>query len=70
MLLPDEFVYGYGKNKETDAKYFIAYKTRKKIRPLLIKLPKMSWYSSKVEKIQYIPFSSKMKDCWRWINLE
>lgn len=42
MLLPDEFVYGYGKNKETDAKYFIAYKTGKKIRPLLIKLPKMS----------------------------
>lgn len=30
MLLPDEFVYGYGKNKETDAKYFIAYKTGKK----------------------------------------
>ena len=41
--------FGFSKNKETDVKYFIRYKTGKKVRPLLIKLPKMIQYSNKVE---------------------
>ena len=34
ILASNEFA--YDKNKETDAKYFIGYKTGKKIRPLFI----------------------------------
>lgn len=30
------------KNKEADAKYFIGYKTGRKIRPLFIELPQMT----------------------------
>ena len=31
--------FGYSKNKEADVKYFIRYKTGKKVRPLPITLP-------------------------------
>ena len=31
-------VFAYGKNKKTDAKYFIGYKSDNKIRPLFIEI--------------------------------
>lgn len=52
MLIFDEFF--YGKNKETDGKYFIGYKTSKKNGLLFITLSQMSRYLNKVEETQQV----------------
>ena len=48
ICVSDEFA--NGKNKGTDAKYFIGYKTGQKIRQLLITLPQISGCPNEVEK--------------------
>ena len=52
MSIADEFI--YDRNKETDAKCFIRYKTDKKNEPLFITRPQMSRYVNKVEKTQQV----------------
>lgn len=42
MIVSDAFA--YDKNKEPDAKYFIAYETNNKIIPLFIQVPQMNGY--------------------------
>ena len=52
MLIFDEFF--YGKNKETDGKYFIGCKTSTKVGLLFITLSQISRYLNKVEETQQI----------------
>ena len=52
IILWDEIV--QNKNKETDTKCFIEYKTGKKIRPLLITLPQMNGYFNKAGKTEHM----------------
>ena len=42
MIVSDAFA--YDKNKEPDAKYFIAYETNNKIIPLFNQVPQMNGY--------------------------
>ena len=52
-------VLAYGRNKETDAKYFIEYRTDKNVRSLFITPPKMSEFVNEIEEIRHISFVIK-----------
>ena len=49
----------YSKNKETNVRYHIRYKTGKKVEPLLITLPQRIEYFNKVEKNSVHVFFNK-----------
>ena len=53
ILISNEFA--YGKNKETNGKYFIRYKNDdEKIRALVVKLPQMIGYPNEYRKTKYV----------------